>query len=260
MSDSGIISLSGLCFSYNGSGKTVLQDLTLEIPDSAVTAILGPNGSGKTTLLYILLGILHAQAGVIRFDGRLRDELSRREMSRLMGLVPQDERIPFDFTVSEYVLLGRAPHMGLLQTPSRDDRQAAARAIELAGLRALAGRSVSSLSGGERQLATLARALVQRPRILLLDEPTSHLDLANRACVLEVVRGLADGGVAVVLTTHDPNAASAVADHIVLLREGQVVAAGPPGHALSPAHLTETYGLPVQVVTVQGRPIVVTGL
>jgi len=254
----GIISLEGLCFSYNGSGKPVLQDLTMDIPDGSVTAILGPNGSGKTTLLYVLLGMLDLQAGAIHFDGRLRDEFSRREMSRLMGLVPQSETIPFEFTVSEYVLLGRAPHMGLLQTPSGRDRRAAGRAIDLVGLGALAARSVTTLSGGERQLAMLARALAQRPRILLLDEPTSHLDLANRARILELVRGLADEGVAVVMTTHDPNAASAVADHIVLLREGQVVAAGPVEAALTPDYLSETYGLPVQVVTVQGRPIVVT--
>ena len=258
MSDRGIISLSGLRFSYNGSGKPVLRDLSLEIPDAAVTAILGPNGCGKTTLLYVLLGILDLQEGAIHFDGRLRDELSRRDVSRLMGLVPQDERIPFEFTVSEYVLLGRAPHMGLLQTPGERDRVAAARAIEEVGISALARRFVTTLSGGERQLATLARALAQGPRILLLDEPTSHLDLANRARILGVVRGLADQGVAVVLTTHDPNAASAVADHVVLLRDGQVVTAGPVEAALTGEHLSETYGLPVEVVTVRGRPIVVT--
>jgi iron complex transport system ATP-binding protein len=109
-------------------------------------------------------------------------------------------------------------------------------------------------------LATLARALCQRPRILLLDEPTSHLDLANRARILEVVRGLADEGIAVVLTTHDPNAASAVADHVVLLRDGQVVVAGPVEDSLSPDHLIATYGVPVKVVTVEGRPIVIAGL
>ena len=130
----GIISLDGLCFSYNGSGKRVLQDLTLEIPDGAITAVLGPNGSGKTTLLYVILGMLDPQAGAIHLDGRLQASLGRREMSRLMGLVPQDEHIPFEFSVHEYVLLGRAPHMSFLQTPSDDDRREAANAIELAGI------------------------------------------------------------------------------------------------------------------------------
>jgi len=253
-----IISLTGLRFSYNGSGKPVLQDLSLEIPDSAVTAILGPNGCGKTTLLHVLLGILRLQEGTVHFGGRLRQELTRGEVSRLMGLVPQDERIPFEFTVSEYVLLGRAPHMGLLQTPGRQDRAAAARAIEDVGLSALRRRVVTTLSGGERQLAVLARSLAQGPRILLLDEPIAHLDLANRARILEVVRGLANQGVAIVLTTHDPNAASAVADHVVLLREGKVVTAGPVGAVLTGEHLSETYGLAVEVEIVRGRPMVIT--
>lgn len=254
-----IISLSGLRFSYNGSGASVLQDLSLEIPDAAITAILGPNGCGKTTLLHVILGILKPQAGAIHLDGRLRDQMPRREVSRLMGLVPQDERIPFEFTVSEYVLLGRAPHMGLLQTPGEGDRAAAARALEDVGLTALRGRVVTTLSGGERQLAVLARSLAQGPRILLLDEPIAHLDLANRARILEVVRGLANEGVAIVLTTHDPNAASAVADHVVLLRDGRVVTAGSVKDALTPEHLSETYGLAVEVEIVRGRPMVVTG-
>jgi iron complex transport system ATP-binding protein len=255
-----IISLRNLQFSYDGSGRRVLHDLSLEIPDSAVTAILGPNGCGKTTLLHVLLGILHLQGGTIHFDGRLRDELTRREVSRLLGLVPQDEHTPFEFTVGEYVLLGRAPHLGLLQTPGDADRIAAARAIEDGGLGALRERILTTLSGGERQLAVLARSLAQGPRILLLDEPIAHLDLANRARILEVVRGLVSRRAAIVMTTHDPNAASAVADHVVLLRDGRVMKEGPAADALTAEHLSKTYGIPVEVEMVRGRPMVITAV
>ena len=251
-----MLSLSGVRFSYDGVDNPVLRDLSLEIPEAAATAILGPNGSGKTTLLSLLLGMLSPQAGTILVDGKRQGDCSRRAMSRLMGLVPQEERYPFGFSVLEYVLLGRAPYLGLLERPCAGDIRTARRALEAAGLAALSERLIPSLSGGERQLATVARALAQEPRVLLLDEPTAHLDLSNRRRVLGVVRALVDEGVTAVMTTHDPNAAAAVADHVVLLREGQLVAAGPAAEVLNAADLSRTYGVPVDVVQVCGRPVV----
>ena len=258
MSSSCTITLTGLCFSYDGPGHPVLQDLSLEIPQGAVTALLGPNGSGKTTLLSIILGVLSPQAGTILIDSKHRDEYTHRALSQLMGLVPQDECFPFGFSVRDYVLLGRAPHLGLLQRPGRADLQAAQEALETSGLTTLADRPVVSLSGGERQLATVARALAQQPRILLLDEPTSHLDLANKSRILNLIRALARRGVTIVLTTHDPNAAAGVADHVVLMRQGQTIAAGHPQAVLNQENLSATYGLPVQVTYVNGRPVVLT--
>ena len=251
-----MISLAGVHFSYDGPDQPVLRDLSLAIPRAAVTAILGPNGSGKTTLLSLILGMLSPQEGTIRIDGRIQADYSRRAMSRLMVLVPQEESYPFGFSVLEYVLLGRAPYLGLLERPGPVDVQAAWKALETAGLAALSQRPIPSLSGGERQLATVARALAQEPSVLLLDEPTAHLDLSNRRCVLDVIRALSDGGVTAVLTTHDPNAAAAVADHVVLMRQGQLVAAGPVEMVFNAANLSATYGLPVEVVRVHGRPIV----
>ena len=188
MNSKPIICIDDLCFSYNGKETMALDGLSIEIPEASVTTILGPNGSGKTTLLFVLLGMLRPQRGTILFDGRSRSEHQGCRPNSLIGLVPQEEHIPFEFSVREYVLLGRAPHLGILQTPNAQDYRVAQRAMETTGLRPFADRSVSSLSGGERQLATIARAVAQMPRILLLDEPTSHLDLSNTQRVLELVR------------------------------------------------------------------------
>jgi iron complex transport system ATP-binding protein len=252
-----IIALNDLGFSYNGPASKVLRGLTLEVPAGSVTAILGPNGSGKTTLIYLLMGILAPQSGSIRLEGRPREEYTRPALSRLMGLVPQEERIPFDLSVMEYVLLGRAPHLGTWAMPSARDEGEARASLEATGLLPLQGRGVNSLSGGERQMATVARALTQGPRILLLDEPTAHLDLSNRGRILGLMRELAHGGVTVLFTTHDPNAASTVADYVILLREGEALAAGPADEVLTATNLSATYGIPVEVARVGNRAVIV---
>ncbi|MCJ7736678.1 MAG: ABC transporter ATP-binding protein, partial [Anaerolineae bacterium] len=242
--------------SYNGKETLALSSLSLEIPEASAATILGRNGSGKTTLLFVLLGMLPPHKGTILFDGKSRGEHQACGTSCLTGLVPQEEHIPFEFSVREYVLLGRAPHLGILQTPDAQDYHIAQHAIETTGLGPCADRPVSSLSGGERQLATIARAVAQRPRVLLLDEPTSHLDLNNTQCVLGLVRRLADDGVTVVLTTHDPNTAVAVADFAVLLRQGATVAAGSAAEVMTSYNLSATYGIPVDVAYLQGRSVV----
>jgi iron complex transport system ATP-binding protein len=209
-------------------------------------------------LLNLVLGLLMPMAGTILLDGMPQCAQPRRPLSHLLGLVPQEELVAFDLSVLEYVLLGRAPYLNLLELPKERDRQIALAALETVGLSALSQRPVPSLSSGERQLAMLARALAQQPRILLLDEPTSHLDLANARRILQVLRGLVADGKTVLFTTHDPNAAGAVADYVVLLREGRLLAAGPTPAVLTSEHLSATYGVPIEVVMWQGRPLVVT--
>jgi len=253
-----IITIRDLSFRYERTGPLVLQDVTLDIPAGTATALLGPNGSGKTTLLSLLLGILTPYAGTIRVAGEPRDHYGRREMSRLIGLVPQQEFFPLGFSVLDYVLLGRAPYLGLLERPGLADYEAAEQALERVGLAALSGRLVPSLSGGERQLAMVARALAQGPRILLMDEPTSHLDLGNRRRVLDVIRTLSGEGVSVILTTHDPNAAASVAGYAVLMRQGQVIASAPVGESLTTEHLTTIYDVPVEVARVGGQLVVLS--
>jgi len=252
------ISLKEISFRYDPDGPLVLDHITVDIPAGAITALLGPNGSGKSTLLHLLLGLLAPEEGDIMLLGRHNGEYKRQETSRIMGLVPQYEHVAFDLSVLEYVLLGRAPYLGLLEMPRSYDRQIARDALAVAGISSLEQRHVPSLSGGERQLVTVARALAQETSILLLDEPTSHLDLANARRILNVLRSLKDAGKTVVFTTHDPNSAAAVADHLILLREGMVLASGPTSVALSSGNLSSTYGVEVEVMEVQDRLLVVS--
>lgn len=251
------IALERLSFAYGPGEPDVLSDVSLQIPQGSVAALLGPNGSGKTTLLNLVLGLLLPVTGAVLLEGQPHSDHLRRELSHLLGLVPQDELVAFDLSVLEYVLLGRAPYLNLLELPTEQDRQIAFAALETVGLTTLAARPVPALSSGERQLATLARALAQQPRILLLDEPTSHLDLANARRILQVLRSLATDGRTILFTTHDPNAAGAIADYVVLLRQGRLLAAGPTTAVLTPAHLNATYGVPIEVVMWHGRPLVV---
>jgi iron complex transport system ATP-binding protein len=251
------ISVNGLDFSYDRSAP-ILHNLSLEIPGATVTAVLGPNGSGKTTLLSVLVGMLIPQKGTVSIEGKCGKDYSRHARSRLIGLVPQEEYFPFGLTVLDYVLLGRAPYLGFFERPEESDRQVARDALEKTGLAALGDRLVPSLSSGERQLAMVARALAQKPQILLMDEPTSHLDLRNQLGVVRVIRALAAEGVTVVITTHDPNTAAAVASYVVLLRQGQVLAAGPAQTVITSETLSLTYDLPVEVVHLRGRPVIRT--
>ncbi len=252
-----MIALDGVCFSYNGREHAVLRDLSLSLPAGAITAILGPNGSGKTTLLHLMLGLLTPQGGVIRLAGQPQAGYSRRQMSQLIGLVPQEEHSPFDFSVLDYVLLGRAPYLGALAMPGQADYRLAQAALQTTGLTHLQHRTIPTLSGGERQLAVMARALAQQPRILLLDEPTSHLDLGNKARLIEILRALAGQGVSIVLTTHDPEVAAAIAGFVVLMRRGQVLAAGEADSVLTAEQLSETYGVAVRVFQIEGRRVIV---
>lgn len=256
MNTQGIISLSNLTFSYDGNHQNAISDLSLEIPAGSIAAILGPNGAGKSTLLHIILGMLSPHNGQVLLAGKDLSLYSRREMSRLVGLVPQIEHIPFEFSVMEYVLLGRAPYLGILQMPSDEDYQTVSKIIEMLKLTHLAHRVVLDLSGGERQLVLLARALAQQPRILLLDEPTSHLDLSNKGHILHIIKDLAEQGVTVIFTTHDPYTAVLSARYLILMRAGRILDTGPIEQVLKSDKLTSTYGVPVRVVKVNGRPVV----
>ena len=255
--ESPAVSLSNVVFKYEGQPQRLFEGLTLDIPPGTITAILGPNGSGKTTLLHLILGLQSPDQGSVLLARRPRRQYNRRALGKMVGLVSQDEYIPFNFTVLDYVLLGRTPHLRMLQTPGARDVDIVHQVLGEMGMSRLTDRSIQSLSGGERQLAMVARALAQRPRILLLDEPTSHLDVSNRGRILDVMTAQADRGVTVIFTTHEPAIASEIAAFAVLMREGNVLAAGPAESVLTGQTLTRTYGVRVEIIKTNGRRLVV---
>jgi len=252
-----MLSLEGIHFQYHPLDPIVLSDLSLEIPAERVTAILGPNGTGKTTLLHILLGLLKPKQGTTWVAGKQHQDYSRRELSRLIGLVPQFESIPFNFSVYEYVLLGRSPHLNPFQLPGDEDHEIACQALETAGILHLAEKPVMEISGGERQLVHIARVFTQGTSILLLDEPTAHLDLQNQNRILSILKKMAAGGSTAVMTTHDPNAAIYAADYFVLMNKGQIAAKGSVEEVITPQNLSGIYQTPIRVEKVDGFTMVV---
>lgn len=251
-----LLELRQLHFRYGPNKPAVLTGLSAQLRAESRIAILGPNGVGKSTLLLLMLGSLQADRGEVLIEGRPHHQYPRRQLSRWIGFVPQLEAIAFDYSVLEYVLLGRAPYLGVLQTPGAQDIRATEAALATLELTHLQNRSVLELSGGEQQLVSLARALVQKPRILLLDEPTAHLDLGNKSRVLTLLTRMQQEGMTVIFTTHDPEAAALAADHLLLLHAGKTLAAGSAKEVLTRQHLEAVYGVALTVRHIDGRPIV----
>ena len=241
-----MIELRDLTVSFNGTGA--VRGITLEAAAEEWLMLIGPNGAGKTSVLRALCGLLPF-GGEALLDGRDVRELGRRELARLIAFVPQNPVTPPELTVAEYALLGRTPHLGYLAAEGRGDRQAAARALERLDLLPFAERGLGSLSGGELQRAVLARALAQEARVLLLDEPTTSLDLGRQQQVLELVDSLRGDGLTVVSTMHDLTLAGQYADRLVLLDRGAIVAEGEAAEVLSAANLSAYYGASVRIVS-----------
>jgi iron complex transport system ATP-binding protein len=252
-----LMAFEGVSFRYPGGDHEVLDAFDLEIPSGTITAILGPNGTGKTTLLHLATGWLKPQGGRICLHGTPLAGYPRQEMGRWIGLVPQSEHIPYDFTLLEYALLGRAPYLRALEMPSEKDFRVAEHALQRVGMGTMLKTSVLALSGGEKQMAMIARTLAQQPRLLLLDEPTAHLDLCNKSRLAQLLKEFAGQGMTIVLTTHEPEFAAAVASHLVLMRRGQVLQCGALEKTLTAENLTQLYGRPVDVLPHNGRKVVV---
>ncbi len=226
--------------------ETVLHDVSLAAAPGEFVAVLGPNGSGKSTLLRVLAGTLSPLAGSVSLEGRALTSLSRREVAQSVAVVPQDSEVAFGFSVGEVVAMGRAPRQGALLIPSEEDRRHTREALRLCELEALVSRPVGELSGGERRRVILARAIAQQPDVLLLDEPTAHLDIRHAVELYRLVRDMTRSkGVACVAVMHDLNAAARWADRAALLREGRVVRAGAIADVLEPEVLAEVFGLPI---------------
>lgn len=255
MSDSELLKFEGLSYAYPLATKPVMESFELAIPAGTVTAVLGPNGAGKTTLLHLAQGWLKPQQGQVWLNQKPLQSFGRRILGQWIGLVPQSEHIPFEYSLLEFVLLGRAPHLAPLAMPGIEDCKIAADALKQVGMYELQERSILSLSGGERQLVLVARALAQQPKLLLLDEPTSHLDLSNKGRLVALLRDLLSSGVTILFTTHEPEVAAALATHLVLMKRGQVLNTGPFQEIFTTSNLSDLYQLPVTVEEFQGRKV-----
>ncbi|MDM7912003.1 MAG: ABC transporter ATP-binding protein [Methanotrichaceae archaeon] len=247
------ISIKGLTFSY-GSSK-ILEDLSILIEDSEILSLVGPNGSGKTTLIKCIDRILKPK-GSILLDGREIECMSQQEIARQLGYVPQSSSTPLSTTVFDTVLMGRRPHIGWRVSDSDLDK--VAEVLELLHLEDLAMRDFSQLSGGQKQKVLIARALAQEPSVLLLDEPTSNLDMKHQLEVMEIIRDLVmEKEISAVMAIHDLNLAARFTDKLVMLKGGKVYAAGEPNSLLSEANICKVYGIEAVVMNALGRPYIV---
>ncbi len=238
-------------------GRQVLRGGDLAVREGELVAVVGPNGAGKSTLLRVLAGLLAPSAGTVTIDGVDVAAMARREVARRVAVVPQVFDTLFPFTVREVVTLGRTARLGLLGTLRARDVGAVARALDEFALRELADRRIDRLSGGERQRAVLAMALAQEASVLLLDEPTVHLDPAHQRSTLERLARLArERGLAIVAVLHDLNLASALATRVLALADGKILRDGDPRAVITPDLVREIFGSGLRVVAHGGRPFV----
>lgn len=248
--DEPLLGIQGISFGYGG--KPLLYDVSLRVRAGEMVGLLGPNGSGKTTLLRLISGVLQPQQGAILLDGRDTRAWGRRGMARRVAVVPQELPVPFAFSVEQMVRLGRTPYLNLLGNLSQDDLRIVQEAMQAADVEQLAQAIYNELSGGERQRVIIAMALAQQPDLLLLDEPTAHLDVRYQIDVLERVQRLnREMGVTVIAAMHDLNLAARYFPRLVLFQRGVVADAG-PAEALEPHLLRRVYGISVQVGILRG--------
>jgi iron complex transport system ATP-binding protein len=240
-----LLAAHGLGFGYGA--RRVGRDVDLEVRAGEVLCLLGPNGSGKTTLFKTMLGLLVPQAGEVRLDGAPMAGLSRPQIARRVAYVPQAHAAHFPFRVLDMVVMGRTAHLGLFAAPTREDRGRALDALAALGIAELAEAEYTRISGGQRQLALIARALAQDAPAIVMDEPTASLDFGNQVVVLSEVKRLAEKGLAVLLSTHDPDHAFSVGHRVALLDGGRLIAQGAPAEVLTPERLRTVYGVSVVV-------------
>ena len=241
-----------------GDSRLVLDGVSCSVSGGRFLAVVGPNGSGKTTLVRALSGLVRLERGEVRVEGKPLAQWTRPALARVLAVVPQGEEVAFPLRVEETVMLGRYARLGPFAAPGAADRAAVADALARCDVAALADRTIDSLSGGEWQRVRLARALAQEPRALVLDEPTTSLDVRHEMELFELVRRLVDGGLAGLVITHHINLAARFADRMILLSAGRVAAEGPPAEVLRRETLREVFGWPVAVTTwCDGSPQVV---
>ena len=249
-----MLSVRALQFSYGS--LPVLRDVSFDAASGEVCGLFGPNGCGKTTLFRCCLGLLQGRSERLSVDGLPVGAMPPHDRARLMAYVPQEHKPPFPLRVVDVVMLGRTPYLGLLGRASAADRDIVSATLDRLGLTDLAMRAYDRLSGGQRQLVLIARAVAQQTPVILLDEPASGLDFRNQVRIWRVLRELATGGTAVVCCTHDPNHVAWFCDRAVVMQGGRVIAEGSPSHALDLATLERLYPGVCTVTRVEGLSVV----
>jgi iron complex transport system ATP-binding protein len=246
--DNKMLEIENICVNYGR--HSALDDVSLKVHPGEIVALIGPNGAGKTTLIRAVSGVQSMKSGIVRILGQDLLTIPVRERARLLAVVPQARNLPPAFTVYESTLMGRTPYLGWLGQAGTADRERALHALESTQLQELSSRRVGELSGGEQQRVLLARALAQETPVLLLDEPTTHLDLQHQSRLLNLVRSLAsERQLSVLMALHDLNLAGLYADRVALLVNGHLQACGTPHEVLTEKTLAEVYRIPVHVVT-----------
>jgi iron complex transport system ATP-binding protein len=241
------IKVENFYFSYND--KPILENVNLEFKRGNMYALLGRNGSGKTTLIKLILGLLKFKRGSITIEGKNTNEISTKDLSRLIAYVPQNEEAVYGIKVIELVVMGRNPYLSLFDMPSCKEYELAGKALESLGIEHLTQKSYSEISGGERQLVLIARALVQNTKFILMDEPISNLDIRNQHDVLEKIKSIAkDFNIGIVLSIHDPNLAMRYCNEAVLLKDGKVLHSGKIEKVLCQQSLLEVYDMKFEVL------------
>ncbi len=252
-----MLEVKGLNFRHQHSETDVLKGIEFRVYGGQITTILGPNGSGKTTLFKCIIGLWKPQKGAVFFDEKDISNLSYEQRARIFAVVPQQHEPPFPYSVLDVVLMGRVSHVSMFSSPSRHDYIKAEEAIEVVGVNHLKERAYTKISGGERQLVLIARALAQEAPILLLDEPISHLDFRNQVHVLSKVREIAmQKGLTVLMTLHDPNMAMLFSKEVVIMNDGHLIVHGSPQEVITEENLKRVYGIDVSVVNWNGAKII----
>lgn len=237
--------------------KEIAGGITLGVRSGEVLCLLGPNGAGKTTFFKTILGFLSLIQGKITVDGRDISGFSTAELARIIGYVPQSHTPPFPYPVLEVVTMGRTAHLGLFAVPSRNDREIALAALAALNITYLKDQPYTEISGGERQLVLIARAITQEPRILIMDEPTSNLDFGNQVRVLGRIHHLVQRGLGVIMTTHFPNHAFLAADQVAMMKEGRIYRMGSPDEVITEEILREVYGVGVKITGIRWNGAVI---
>jgi iron complex transport system ATP-binding protein len=240
------LEVKNAAFSYRNK-VNVFDNISFKAVENDVLCILGPNGCGKTTLLKCVSGMLTLKQGDVLLDNRSILSLKRNQIAAVMGYIPQESSSGFAYSVLEVVLMGRTPHLSIFSSPAAKDYQIAAEAMEMVGISHLKDQRYTEISGGERQLVLVARTLTQQPKMLLLDEPISHLDFKNQTLILRLVRKLARNGLSVIMTSHFPDHALAYSGQIALMNKGVFLAQGNPNEIMTEENLRQTYGIEVRI-------------